>query len=151
MPYSSKWKHLGADTPPATRVVKFLRLRVLLPWRIDITSCYAVASCDVMWCHDVMPWRYVTSQCHSKGQSNVTCHTKQEKVVKLTENHVFQPDDLELWPMTLPIKLIRDMAKMHLCTKFEVRTSNSSVVRVLTNRHTDRRDRFYYLDRWRGR
>ncbi len=29
------WKHLSIDAPPATRVVKFLRPKVILPWWID--------------------------------------------------------------------------------------------------------------------
>ncbi len=36
-------------------------------------------------------------------------------------------------------------------TKFWVRTSKGSGMRELNDRHTDRRDRFYTLDRWRGR
>ncbi len=55
-----------------------------------------------------------------------------------------------LWPMTLPIKFLRDMIKVHPSTKFEVCTSNSSSVRALTNRQTDRTDSIN-LGRWHGR
>ncbi len=58
------WKRLTVDTPPATRVVKFLRPKVLLAWWINthrpansnicVTSCDVTTSCrDVTWCHVV--------------------------------------------------------------------------------------------------
>ena len=40
--------------------------------------------------------------------------------------------------MTLTFKLIRDMVKVHVCTKFWVRTSIGSVVRALTDGQTDK-------------
>ncbi len=48
----------------------------------------------------------------------------------------FQLDDLDLWPMTLTIKLAREVIKVHLCTKFGDHTSNTSAVRAHTAGHT---------------
>ena len=72
----------------------------------------------------------------------------EKKSVELPEHHIFSPCDLDLSPMTLTIELDLDMVQVDLCVKFLVRTSNGSVVRVLTDGHThrDRRDQFYYLD-----
>ncbi len=39
--------------------------------------------------------------------------------------------------MTLTIKLIQDIVKVHPCTKYWVRRSNGSVVRALTDTHTE--------------
>ncbi len=42
-------------------------------------------------------------------------------------------DDLDLWPMTLTIKLVLDVIKVNACTKFCDRTSFGSAVRVFTH------------------
>ncbi len=52
--------------------------------------------------------------------------------------HVFWHGDLDLWPMTLTIELIRHIIKVNPCTKFCDDMSNGSAVRVPTNRHTHR-------------
>ncbi len=57
-----------------------------------------------------------------------------------TENpgqNIFQFDDLDLWPMALPIKLVRDVIKVNPCIKFRGCTSVGSAVRVFTRWHTD--------------
>ncbi len=51
-------------------------------------------------------------------------------------NHVFQPGDLDLWPMTLTFELIRDIIKVNASTKFRVCMSNGSAMRALTDRQT---------------
>ncbi len=64
-----------------------------------------------------------------------------------------------VWPMTLTVKLVRDFIKVNPCTNFGTNMSNCLAVRLLTNwqtggkteRHTETRDRFYYLNRWRRR
>ncbi len=61
-----------------------------------------------------------------------------------SENHIFQPGDLDLWPITLAIQLVRDVIKVNPDTKFLVPTSSGSAVRVLadgqTEWHTDGTD-----------
>ena len=47
--------------------------------------------------------------------------------------HFFQLDHLDLWPMTLTIKLVRTFMKVDHCTKFCDRMSISSAVRVFTH------------------
>ncbi len=111
-----------------------------ITWRHDV----------VLWCHNVMLWRHMTSGV----MKNWPCVIHPAETSKIT---FFQPGDLDLWPMTF--ELIRDIVKVNASTKFRVCMSNGSAVRALTNRHThtrtdrhtDRRDQFYTLDRWRGR
>ena len=57
--------------------------------------------------------------------------------VSLPKNNIFQADDLNLWPMTLPIKFDLDMVQPHVHVKSLVRTSNGSAVKVHTDTHTD--------------
>ncbi len=92
--------------------------------------------------HDVTAWHHVTSYVMTvslHGPSNQKCR-------KIT----WRP-----WPLTLTFELVQDIIKVHTSTKFWVRTSNRSAVRALTdgqtNKQTDIWDRFYTLDRWRGR
>ncbi len=54
--------------------------------------------------------------------------------------------------MTLTLELIRDIVIVNPSTKFEfVRQTVKPWESWLTDTHTDRRDQFYTLDRWRGR
>ncbi len=111
-----------------------------------------------MTSNDVM-WRQMTSGdvkwCHIPSPSFLVWSLSM--YYNLWKKSDFQTCDLELWPLTLIIELIRDIVKVHSCTKYWVRRSNGSVVRALTDTHThthththretDGRDRFYYLDR----
>ncbi len=122
--------------------------RYLTSWRQSVPSdwCYhsmmsSVTSCDVMISHQRSGFCIRSLKLDKVGKSR------------------FLPRDLDLWPMTLTIKLGLDFIKFHACTKFHARTSNGLAVRALTNwqtetrihGQTETRDRFYYLDRWRGR
>ncbi len=49
----------------------------------------------------------------------------------------FLLSDLELWPLTLIIKLVWPIIKVNYCTNFCAIPSNSSSVRALTNWQTD--------------
>ncbi len=111
---------------------------------------------DVTWRHtvtsrDVMMWRHMTS-------GVMTNWLNANSPIWNFGNHVFQPGNLDLWPMTLTFELIWDIIKINASIKFQVCMSNGSAVRALTNRqctqthwHTHRRDRFYTLDRLRWR
>ncbi len=129
--------------PPASCPLRCLRLSSVTPW------CHAMITCDVVtWRHS----RYARS--NLAKSTGATGHPISEFLKK--KNHVFQPDDLDLWPMTLVIKLGLDIIQIHPCDKFGVFTSNGSVVKVAeqqtqTYRHWHRRNRFYTLDHWRGR
>ncbi len=113
-----------------------------LPRRALFVSILAQKSSkDVMtsWRHDVVPWRYVTSWCHAVTSHDVRCHDKLalcNSPIWNFGNHVFQPGDLDLWPMTLTFELIWDIIKVNASTKFRVCTSNGSAVRALTDRQT---------------
>ena len=106
------------------------------------------AHCDVMWRH-----RRAVTSCYVRWQDKMAlCNLHRSHHKKKLENHNFENDDLDLWPMTLTFELIRDIVIFNQPTKFWVRTSNGSVGRVLTDKHTHTQtDRFYTLDRWRGR
>ncbi len=110
---------------------------VATSWRDVVTSRDIVTS----W-HDVR-WRLVMTECTKIWP------------IRNFGNHVFQPGDLDLWPMTLTFELIRDIMKVNVSTTFWVSMSNGSAVRALTDRHmhthTHRWDRFHTLDRWHGR
>ena len=129
---------------------------------IWLLRCHAMMPCGFTAPRrDIMAWRHVTSRCdvtshHHIRWCNMSLHL-------ICEGHQGQNwvndddecDDLAHWPMTLTFELIRDIIKVNIPTKFRIRMSNCSAVRVLTDRRTDRqthwRDRFYTLDRWRGR
>ena len=72
---------------------------------------------DIKWHHDVTPWR------HNYDMTKWTC-TGQS--IWISENHIFQSSELELWAMTLSFKPIQDVVKVNLSTTFWVRTSNDS-------------------------
>ena len=145
---SCKWKRVSVDAPPAScPPCHYFCPKDLLTLIIaSMTSRWRhMTSCDVMW-------RHVTSQ-----QCDMTYYVITKWTVHsfspfiCLENHVFWPGDLDLWPMTLSIKLVRDIVEIHPSTNFRVRMSNGSAVRVFTDRRTDGRDRKHYLDRWCGR
>ncbi len=100
---------------------------------------------DVTWCHDVMPWHNMPSCVMTKW----ICTRQPIRNSRITFS-TWRP-----WPMTLTLKLVQDIVKIHPHTNFHIRMSNCSAVRALTDgqthRWTDRRVRFYTLDRWRGR
>ena len=105
-----------------------VRVRTMkTPWRSSpvVPSLSVLLSKDVKWSHDATLW----------------CHTWQSEPaqVNLSENpknRVFQPSDLDLWPLTLTFKLIRDIVKVNPSIKFWVRTFNGSARRALTDTHT---------------
>ncbi len=90
-------------------------------------------------------WRHMTS-CDVTVTSQ-QCDVTYYVIIKWTlhsfspficlENHVFWPGDLDLWPTTLSIELVRDIVQIHPSTNFRVRMSNGSAMRVLTDRRTD--------------
>ena len=111
-------------------------------------------------CGDIIPWRHdVMTSYHEVTYIIMSHHTPAFCILALKpENHrhrVFWPGDLDLWPMTLTIEVVRDFIKVNLFVEFGEHTSIRSAVRVFTKWHThtqtDRRLRFYNLDRWRGR
>ncbi len=99
---------------------------------------------DVMWRRDVMPWRHMTSQRHAMTSRDIMtshhkpvfgiCSLKSEN----SGNYVFDLGDLDLWPMTLTIKLVQGNIKINPCIKYRDHMSNGSAVRVLTDRQTHR-------------
>ncbi len=145
------WKRLSVDAP--SRDVP--SLSVFLPKKSskDVNT----SRCDVTWRHDIVPWRQVTSQRYSTWHHIIW--PREPAQINLSENHAFQPSNLDLWPTTLTFELIRDIVKVNPSTKSGVCTFNGSAGKALTDehtdtqkhRHTDRRDRFHTLDRWRGR
>ena len=110
------------------------RIYVIVVFAILTLFDVMTSFCDVTWRHDVIVWRHTTSWCHSKGQSNVSCHKRQEKAVKLTGNHIFQPGDLDLWPWPTNSS---EILSRSIRTNFGVNTSNGLTVRALTNWQTD--------------
>ncbi len=98
----------------------------------------------VMWRQRDVKWRHMPWQKWIYGFI-YTGHT-----TKKSEKHVFQNGDLHLWPVTLTFKLIQDITKDNVQTE-TVQTPNGSAGRALTDRRTDRQDRFYTLIHWRGR
>ncbi len=137
-----KWKRRSVDVP--SRDVPYLSIfwpqrRQMRSWRHAMTSCDVMTSCcDTTWCQ-------LSCQNGSAQSTQVTS----------SKNPIFKCGDLDLWPMTLTFKLGWDFIMVILHTKFRGPKSNGSARRELTNRHTDGhtdgRDRFYTLDRWRGR
>ena len=89
---------------------------------------HAVMSHDVR-CHAVTSWRYTTSY-------DMTKWTCPGQPIWKAENHVFQPRDLDLWPMTMTFKLIQYIVKVNPSTEFCVRTFNRSAGRALTDTQT---------------
>ena len=89
-------------------------------WRHAMTSC------------KVMPWCQVTSWHRNIGQGLVSVHS-----IRKPGNNVFELGDLDIWPLTLTIKVMQDIIKVNPCTKFGDHTSNGSAVRALTDRQTD--------------
>ncbi len=96
----------------------------------------------------------------SRPWPRVLCHAFQtrKKSVKLPEHRIFSPGDLDLCPMTLTIKLDLDNLRyVPGAAGWGWPTSNLLSVRQTvqswewwqTDTNTHRRDRFYYLDRWR--
>ena len=151
-----------------TNVMKTPERWRALPRRALIVSI--LAQKVVKGCQYVALWRHMTSwHCAvTSGDVTTLLHMTSYYMTKRTctdqpiwksENHVFQPSDLDLWPMTLTFELIRDIVKVNPSTKSGVCTFNGSAGKALTDehtdtqkhRHTDRRDRFHTLDRWRGR
>ncbi len=53
-----------------------------------------------------------------------------------SRNHVFQPGDLDLWPVTLTFQPIWVVVKVNDTCEFWVCMLNNSAGRALTNRHT---------------
>ena len=137
--------HLSWQSEPAyaTSICK-----VLYPNYSICENYYAVTSWTwrVTSRHDMTSHRDVVVLCQP-APSVMTKWTSIRKWIRNTKNHVFFNGDLDLWPMTLTFELVRDIVKVNPSAKFWVRTWNGSGVRALT----DGRDRFYTLDRWRGR
>ncbi len=95
--------------------------------------------CDVMWRHDVTVWLHMTSlppimTWHYNYVMTDWIYTGHH--FRNFKNNVFHHGDLNLWSMTLTFELIREMVEIHLSTKFWVRISNGSDVRVLTDTQT---------------
>ena len=82
-----------------------------------------------VWHHDVTTWRHMTEQVIP----NWMCTGQ---LIWNFKNRVFQSSDLDLWPMSLTLELIRDIVNVDLSKKFWVRMSHGSPVRALTNRQT---------------
>ncbi len=125
------------------------RVYVIVVFAILTLFDVMTSFCDATWHHDVMLWRHTMSWCHIIGQDiKWKCLT--------LENDVFQPSDLDLWPMTLAIKLVWEVINTNPCTNFQVHTS---IVWLwehwLTDRHTDTQMGPillpYYLDCWRSK
>ena len=89
--------------------------------------------------NDVILWRHMTAWCQAVTSYDVlTLHRAivlyhaiqiRKEPVRLPKNQIFSSEDLDLWPMTLTIKL-------DLHVKFLGHTSNGSAVRVLNYRYT---------------
>ena len=95
--------------------------------------CGIMMSCsDVIWRHDVFPWRHVMSWHHTIGQDLIFVHSNQ-KILKMM---FFWHSDLSHWPMTLTSKLVWDIINVNTCIKFRDHMSNGLAVRTPTNRHT---------------
>ncbi len=119
----NKMNRLSIDAP--SRDVP--SLSVFLPkCRQMMSRRDAVTSHDFMTSRHDVTWRLMSWQ---KGfvQSSIWSHHKNIR------KSCFLNGDLDLWPMTLTLKLIRDFVKVNLSTKFGIRKSNGSVVSVLTN------------------
>ncbi len=136
--FYAEWKRLSVDAPPATRVVKFPRPKVPLPWWIDthrplpansnsytnwqtyVTHCM---SCDVMtlWCD--ITWRRDVTWHHMTLYDVTWWHMASYQTMKSFGvlkymKMFFHLCDLDLWPMTLTFKLIQDVVMVHCHTKF---------------------------------
>ena len=110
---------------------------------------------DVKWHHEVTLWCHVTSWRHAVMSYGVISHDKMNLYnLHKSHNQKVRKSCFSKWrprPLTLSFKLLRDVIKGNVHIEFRVHIPNGSAVRVLTDRQTDRRDRFYTLDRWRGR
>ena len=115
---------------------KSWKLHFLTWWPWPLT-CDVVTSCHgIMWCRDVT---CVTSWCHVTSWHCTICQGISSINLKNTGNYVFEPGDLDLWPMTFIIEFFQNIIKVNPCTKFRDHTSNRSAVRALTDRQTHRR------------
>ena len=91
---------------------------------------------DVSGRRDVTPWRHVTWR-HTVSRLSysymailILCHLNQYC-------NIFWPCDLDLWPMTLLIKLDLDILYIHLPAKIHVSMLNGLAPRALNDRQTD--------------
>ena len=142
-----KWKRLSVDSPsrnvPSLSVFspksrqRMSRRHDVVPWRHMMTKWHhIVTSRDVMTLHHIMSYDKVNLPW---GQP-----------IWKSENHIFQPSDLDLWPW--PSDLYEILSRSIPPPNFE---SVCSTVQTgefwQTHRHTHRQDGFHTLDRWRGR
>ncbi len=132
--FHTKKKHLSVAAPPVCPTylcshAYFMISRMRTPETLCMNAHETFVSTDV---------KYRTER---SGQNS-----------KIT---FFNLDEVDLWPMTLTFKLLRDVIKVNPCTKFCDCTSIRSAVRVPTHwhrhTHTHKRFRFYNLHRWCGR
>ncbi len=87
----------------------------------------------------------VNSYSHISGRGGVNgsvTHPRPQDTQLKSENpendvFFFWPRDLDLWPMTLTSKFVRDIIDVKPCTKFVDHMLNGSAVRVLTDTNTD--------------
>ncbi len=85
-------------------------------------------------------WRHTLTSYDILWQDKMNRHISTH--MKLTFS---QFSDLDLWPMTLPFKLIRNIVKVKPHTKFCVPMSNASAVRAFTNGQTHRTERTNFI------
>ncbi len=149
--HTTSWHHIKWFGSESAYLIQHPPVTVIMLWHHNMMSH------DVRWrhvmSHDVTwaTWRHVMSH-------DVTwCHWLVMMPEKCRQNSILT-SDLELWPMTLIIKLILDIDELDAHTMFRVGISNGSAVRAQTNWRTDRKTGpillprpLTYLDRWHGR
>ena len=107
----------------------------IMLWHHNMTSRDVMTSDDVMWCHITSLEPCDVVWCHIMSW----CHWLVMMPHKTVDRILFLSSDLDLWPMTLIIKLILDIDQLDAHTKFRVSISNGSAVRAQTNRRTDKK------------
>ena len=110
-----------------------------------------MSCCDVPWRHDIITSYDVTLWANVLHWSNGQIGKLIKYMCQTSDNHVFNllPLTFDLWPWPSNSFEIWSI-NFNPHTKFCTCMSNDLPLRVLTDKHRDTGDRFYYLDRWRG-
>ncbi len=132
-----------------------------LPQRALFASIFAQKSFNYVktsctWRHDVVPSRHMTSWCDVTWRHFVMTECTNINLSETSEITFFNlatlTFDLWPWPLNLAEIISRSFPLPNFVTLGQtVQPWERWLTDTQTHRLTDRRDRFYTLDRWRGR
>ncbi len=103
-------------------------LSVFLPKRLSIIDC--------IYAFHVLLSIILSRKRNLTSHYNVTWLHMTLQLKWNFQNHVFQPSDLDIWPITRPLIILWDNVRVNFCAKYWIHTSIGSSVKALTNRWT---------------